>query len=227
MKRFYAEVSIGADNGLLLDGKPVKTPGRALLIVPTTALAEAIADEWRAQGDRIDPRSMPLTGLANAAIDRVASDPAGFAEGLTVFAESDLLCYRAGDPESLITRQSAAWEPLLDWAEHRWDIHFIRVTGIVHQPQPPATLTRLRAAVAALDPFRLAALSPLVTIPGSLVIGLAVIEQAFDVETLWEAATIDECWQAEQWGEDDEAITRTTLRRAEFASAAGMVSLLS
>jgi len=227
MKRFYAEVGVGADNGLLLDGKPVKTPGRSPLIVPTTALAEAIADEWRAQGDRIDPRSMPLTGLANAAIDRVASDPAGFAEGLAVFAESDLLCYRASDPESLITRQSAAWEPLLEWAEHRWDIHFIRVTGIVHQPQPPATLTRLRAAVAALDPFRLAALSPLVTIPGSLVIGLAVIEQAFDVETLWEAATIDECWQAEQWGEDEEAIARTALRRAEFASAAGMVSLLS
>lgn len=227
MRRFYAEVGVGTDKSLLLDGKPVKTPGRAPLIVPTAALAESIADEWRAQGDTIDPRSMPFTGLANAAIDRVAPDRDGFARGLAVFAESDLLCYRAGDPESLIMRQSAAWEPLLDWAEHRWDIHFIRVTGIVHQPQPPSTLARLGAAVAALDPFRLAALSPLVTIPGSLVIGLAAVEQAFDVETLWEAATVDECWQAEHWGEDDEATARTALRRAEFASAARMISLLS
>ena len=227
MKRFYGEATVGTGNRLLLDGKPVRTPGRAPLAVTTGELAEAIAEEWRAQGDRIDPVTMPLTGLANAAIDRVAPDAARFAAGLSAWGESDLLCYRAADPPSLVKHQSDLWEPLLGWAERRFDIHFTRVTGIVHVAQPLATLDRLARAVAALDAFRLAGLSPLVTIPGSLVIGLAAVEAAFDADALWDAATADEAWQAEVWGEDAEASTRLAARRAEFDAALRFIRLLA
>ncbi|NYT40562.1 ATPase [Sphingomonas sp. R-74633] len=225
MKRFWKDVSV--ENGqVALDGKPVRTPGRAPLALPTPALAEAVADEWRTVGETIDPRAMPLTGLANAAIDRIAPDPAPFAAGLAAYGESDLLYYRAEDPEPLVARQAASWDPLLDWARSRYDVHFETTSGVMHKAQPEATVTRLAEAVGALDGFRLAGLSPLVTVSGSLVGALALLEGAVDAETLWQAALIDELWQAEQWGEDVLAVQARDAHRADFDAGARFLSLL-
>ena len=175
MKRFYTDVTI-ADGAILLDGRPVRTPARAPLRLPTAALAEAIADEWRAQVDSIDPRAMPLTGLANAAIDRVAPDPDAFAVPLASYAEADLLCYRAEGPAPLVAAQEAAWNPLLDWARARYDIAFAVTAGIVHVAQPAETVARLAEALRARSPYGLAAMQPIVTIGGSLVAALALSE---------------------------------------------------
>ena len=229
MKRFYKEVSVEPlEDGcqILLDRRPVRTPARLPLRLPSLALADAVAEEWRSQGEEIDPRAMPLTGLANAAIDRVAPDPAAFARGLAAYGESDLLCYRAEGPEALIEREEQLWDPLLGWARSRFDIDFEITSGILHRPQPKRTIEQLARAVAAKDAFVLAALSPLVTISGSLVIALALVERAIDLETAWGAATIDEAWQAEKWGEDFEATARLEARRKEFTAAYRFVELL-
>jgi chaperone required for assembly of F1-ATPase len=226
MKRFWKDVRVEADRGIALDGRPVRTPGRAPLILPTPQLAEAVAQEWRDVGETIDPRAMPLTGLANAAIDRVGSDPALFAAGLARYAENDLLCYRADGPAPLVERQKAAWDPLLDWARTRYDINFSTVTGVIHSPQPPATIARLGEAMSALGPFHLAGMSPLVTIGGSLVAALALLEGAADRDTVWSAVNLDEDWQAEQWGEDDLATRTREANRAEWDAAARFLSLL-
>ena len=226
MKRFYKTVAVTPDRGIALDGRPVRTPGKALLAVPTDALAEAIAAEWAAQGEEIDPRAMHQTGLANAAIDRVADDPAVFAAGLAGYGESDLLCYRAEGPAGLVARQSAAWDPLLDWAARRYDIAFATVTGIIHVHQPAATIARLAAVTAARDRFALAGLFPLVTISGSLVAALAVAERAFEAEAIWDAVIVDELWSAEQWGEDALAAEALALRRTDFLAAARFLRLL-
>lgn len=226
MRRFYKTASVGADNLILLDGRPVKTPGRAPLAPPGASLAAAIADEWNEQGETIDPRAMPLTGLANAAIDRIAPARETFARGLAVYGESDLLCYRADAPAPLAARQKELWDPILDWARVRYDIAFAVTAGITHRPQPPETVARLAAAVGARDPFVLAGLSPLVTISGSLVVALALAEGAIGLDQAWAAASLDEQWQAEQWGEDKEAAGALAGRRAEFAAAARFLSLL-
>ncbi len=229
MKRFYkqAEIRAGASgHEVLLDGRSVKTPARNALLLPTAALAEVVAAEWNAQGETIDPRSMRLTGLANAAIDRVAPDPDAFAAGLARYGESDLLCYRADGPAALVERQSQSWDPILAWARRRFDVDFEVTSGIIHRAQPQATIDRLAHAAASLSPFELAALSPLVTLSGSLIVALAIAEQALDVESAWTAATIDEAWQAEQWGEDAEAAERMANRRAEFESAERFLRLL-
>lgn len=225
MKRFWREVGV-AGGEVLLDGKPVRTPGRAPLALPTPALAEAVADEWRAVEGEIDPRAMPLTGLANAAIDRIASDRAGFAAGLAVYGESDLLCYRAERPAELIARQQAAWDPLLDWARARYDVGFTLATGVMHRAQPEATLARLRAAVDQYSAFALAGLSAVVTVSGSLVIALALAEGAAMPEQLWAALRVDEDWQAERWGDDELAHAATAARRRDFDAGARLLSLL-
>lgn len=222
MKRFYKDatlVPVEGGHGVHLDGRPVRTPARAMLLLPTQALGEAVVAEWRGQGDTIDPRSMTATGLANAAIDQIASDAAGFAAGIARYGESDLLCYRAEAPAGLVQRQADAWEPLLDWARHRYDIAFRVTHGILPVPQPAETLVRLNHAVAVLDPFLLAGLATLVSIGGSLVCGLALIEGAADAESIWRATELDELWQAELWGEDAQAAAHRTLRRAEFDAA--------
>jgi chaperone required for assembly of F1-ATPase len=225
MKRFWKDVSVDADRGVRLDGKPVRTPGRSPLVLPTDALAEAVADEWRYVEGEINPRAMPLTGLANAAIERVTADPALFAANLAAYAESDLLCYRADDPAPLVERQAALWDPPLAWASQRYDVHFTVVAGIIHKPQPGATIERLAVAVAVRDPFELAGLSPIVTITGSLVLGLALIECAMDAGAIWAAANLDEDWQAGQWGEDALAVQAREVRRAEFDAAARFLHL--
>jgi chaperone required for assembly of F1-ATPase len=228
MKRFYTDATIVAEGGgfaVQLDGRAVRTPARAPLALPTAALAEAIVDEWRAQGERVDPRAMPMTGLANAAIDQVAPNHASFAADVARYGESDLLCYRADAPDPLVARQAAGWEPLLGWARTRYGVAFAITQGIIPVPQPDATLARLSEAVVAFDPFRLAALSTLVGLSGSLICGLAVAEGAFDPETVWDAAEIDERWQAEQWGEDAEAIARASQRRTDFLTARAFCAL--
>jgi len=229
VKRFYKDVTIEPAEGghaIRLDGRGVKTPARAPLTVPTLALARAIAAEWEAQDDKIDPWSMPLTGLANAAIDKVSADRAAFVTDMARYAETDLLCYRADGPEPLVERQSAIWDPLLAWAEARYDIAFVRATGIIHRAQPPETIARLAAAVAGYDDFPLVALQPLVTITGSLVIALALIEGAVDARAAFDAAHLDELWQAELWGEDWMAVDARDARRRDFEAAARFVGLL-
>src|SRR3954469_18074165 len=179
VKRFYEKASAAAQAGgvaILLDGRPVKTPARAALAVPTEELAEAIAAEWNAQSEEIDPRAMPLTGLANAAIDRVAPACEAFARGLAKYAEADLLCYRAETPQPLVRRQAAAWDPLLAWAQRRFDVEFEVTAGVIHRAQPEPTVDRLTKAVLRRGPFELAGLAPLVTVSGSLVIALALVE---------------------------------------------------
>ena len=229
MKRFWKEAEVVEDGGfgIALDGRRVKTPARAKLAVPTRALAEAIAAEWRDSGEEVDPRAMPLTGLANAAIDRVAADPDAFAAGLAQYGETDLLCYRAESPAALADRQEAIWGPLLAWARRRFDVDFAVTVGIVHTPQALATTQRLAHAVAALDSFRLAGLSPLVTIGGSLFAALAVLETAITPEAAWEAVSLDETWQLEQWGADAEAEAALDVRRRDFLAAARFLELLA
>lgn len=229
MKRFWKEADAveGEEGwGIELDGRPLRTPAKAPLSVPAEELAEAIATEWRESGETVDPRAMPLTGLANAAIDRVAPDPDRFAEGLAGYGESDLLCYRAEGPVGLVERQADHWDPLLAWARRRYDVDFAVTVGVTPVAQPEATVARLAHAVAMLDPFRLAGLSPLVTVGGSLVAALAVIERAVTAEKAWQAVSVDERWQIEQWGADREAEIAMAARHRDFMAAASFLILL-
>ncbi len=230
MKRFWtlAEVvETGDGYGIALDGRRVKTPARVDLAVPDRGLAQAIAEEWHDCGAEIDLRAMPLTGLANAAVDRVAADPASFAATLAEYAKGDLLCYRADAPQLLIDRQAAQWDPLLAWARRRFDVDFAITTGIMHVDQPAATVQRLAHAVAVLAPFTLAGLSPLVTIGGSLVTVLALIEGEVSVAAAWDAVSVDDAWQVEKWGADEEAVAALERKRHDFEAAARFLSLLS
>ena len=229
MKRFYKTVTtekVDGGHAIRLDGRAVKTPARAELVLPTSALGLSVAAEWDAQEADIDPRAMPLTGLANTAIDRVAPDPAAFAQTLAAYGETDLVCYRADHPAELIGRQAECWDPLIDWAQQRYDIGFEIVHGIMHCAQPDETIERLSAAVRAYDPFQLAALQPLVTISGSLVISLALAEGEIDGRAAFDAAHLDELWQVEQWGEDELATQARVHRAADFRAAARFLALL-
>lgn len=229
MKRFWTSAEpVEAEQGwgIALDGKTLRTPARAPLVVPSHALADAIADEWASVAETVDPRTMPLTGLANAAIDRVAVDPDAFAAGIARYAEADLACYRAEFPVELTARQAERWDALLCWARRRYDVDFCTTAGVMHVAQPAATVQRLVHAVAALDPFPLAGLSPLVTTGGSLLAALAVLEQALTAEEAWRAVTIDEQWQLEQWGSDTEAEAALDARRRDFFAAARFLELL-
>lgn len=229
MKRFWkAAAPVRGDTGwtIELDGRPVRTPARALLQVGHEPLAQAIAAEWHEAGETVDPRAMPLTGLANAALDRIGPEQETYAAGLARYGESDLLTYRADSPQALIDRQSAAWDPLLAWARRRYDVDFVVTSGVAPVTQAQNTVERLRHAVAALDAFTLAGLSPIVTIGGSLVAGLAVLEQAFSPEDAWTAVTVDDAWQLEKWGSDAEAEQALANRRAEFFAGARLLELV-
>ncbi len=229
MKRFWKEGrAVAADGGwtVELDGRQLRTPAKQPLVVPTEALADAIAQEWNGSGASVDPRAMPLTGLANAAVERVAPDVEAFASSLAKYAESDLTCYRAECPGELVRRQEESWDPMLAWARRRYDLDFVTTTGIVHVEQPKATVERLAAAVAVLDPFRLAGLSPLVTIGGSLIAALEVLEEDVPAEEVWRAVSVDERWQTEQWGADAEAEAALDGRRNDFLAAARFLKLL-
>lgn len=229
MKRFYeaAEATRTSDGwAIALDGRAVKTPARKPLAMASRKLADAIAAEWAGQEGDIDPAAMPLTGLANAAIDQVAPCREDFAAEIAGYGETDLLCYRADSPAALSTQQCAAWDPILNWAAKRFDIAFETTTGIVHRPQPETTVARLKAATEAYGPFHLAGLSPLVRIGGSLVAALALAEKAFDEETVWAATTVDEDWQASHWGDDEDAIATRDARHREFSAGMRFLRLL-
>jgi chaperone required for assembly of F1-ATPase len=229
MKRFYTTANIVDAAGgfaVSLDTRPLRTPARAPLVLPTRILAEAVAAEWNGQGERVDPRSMPLTGLSNAAIDRVAPDAHAFADTLARFAENELLAYRADYPPALVAAQAAGWDPWLAWARGRYDSEFVAVTGIIHQPQPASTLARITAAYRAHDAFRLAALNPVVTISGSAIVGLAVGEGEMDAKTAWAVGHLDELWQAEQWGKDPLAEAAHKERQDDLDAAVRFLRLL-
>ncbi len=229
MKRFWKEARAAeADGGwtIALDGRPVRTPARAPLVLQSAALADAIAAEWQAAGETLDPAAMPLTGLANAAIDLAAPDPAAFAQPIAAYAESDLFCYRDNRDTALQAEQAAAWNPLLAWAEARHGIEFALAQGVLPVDQPAATIAALRGAVLGLDPFRLAALAPLVTIGGSLVAGLALTEQAFAADRLWQAVCLDEIYQERRWGADAEAQKARAGREADWNNAVRLLGFL-
>jgi chaperone required for assembly of F1-ATPase len=229
VKRFWKDVTVereGGGWGIRLDQRPIRTPARAPLIVPSEALANAIAGEWRAVADQVDARAMPLTGLANAAVDRVLPNRQAFATGLAKYAEADLVCYRAEGPGDLVGWQEEEWGKLLAWGRRRYDIEFATTVGLMHVAQPRATVERLTHAVAALDAFRLAGLSPLVTIGGSLLAGLMVVENAITAKAAWQAVSIDERWQLEQWGSDSEAEAALENRRRDFLAVARFLELV-
>jgi chaperone required for assembly of F1-ATPase len=229
VKRFWKDVTVEREGdgwGVRLDGRPVKTPARADLVLPSERLADSIAQEWRNVEDKIDPRALPLTGLANAAVDRIRPDRAAFAAALAKYAEADLACYRADGPRALVERQEEHWDKLLVWARRRYDVDFVTTSGIVHVSQPAATVERLSHAVSTLDAFPLAGLSPLVTIGGSLVAALAVLEKAITVDQGWQALSLDERWQLERWGADAEAELALATRERDFLAAARFLDLL-
>lgn len=228
MKRFYKEAKAAPVTGgwqVQLDGRGVKTAAGNPQIVPTEALAAALAAEWAAQEEVIVPASFVLRDLADYAIDVVAADPAELHTTLLRFAETDTLCYRAEPGEPLYRRQLERWEPLLTAAEARDDVQFERISGIIHRPQPAETLAKLGERLARLDPCTLAALNTLASLAASLVIGLAALEPDADAGALRIAAELEEEWQAEQWGRDAEAEERRTRRAAAFANAVRFAAL--
>lgn len=228
MKRFYKEAGTAAVEGgwqVTLDGRKVKTQGGRQQIVPSAALAAALAAEWAAQGEEIDPATFGLRDLADYALDVVAADRAAVIATLLRYAETDTLCYRAEPDEPLHARQIAIWEPLLAAAETRWDIHFERVSGIIHKPQPAETLKRLESVLTAHDAFALTALNTLASLSASLSVALAAIEPGADIAALWDASELEADWQVEQWGEDHEATMRRERRLTAFTAAARFVEL--
>ena len=228
-KRFWKQASATqADGGwqVLLDGRPVRTPAKAALLLPSQALAEAVAAEWDAQEERIDPRAMPATRTANSAIDKLALQREEVAEMLASYGGSDMLCYRAETPAELATRQAAEWDPLLDWAETAHGARLRPTAGIMPVTQDAAALERLAAPVREMEPFALAAFHDLVALSGSLVLALAVIADRLDPEEAWRLSRIDEEWQIEQWGEDEEAEAMAKVKRTAFLDAARFWKLL-
>lgn len=227
-KRFWSEaapVPEAEGFAVALDGRRVKTPAKAPLVVPTEALAEAIAAEWQAQGEKIDPTKMPATRAANAAIDKVAPQFDEVAEMIAGYGATDLLCYRAEAPEELARRQAEAWDPLLDWAKEGLGARLGAASGIMYLPQDERALQRLHGQVAAFDAWRLTAFHDLVSLSGSVILGFAVTEGVRSVEEAWSLSRIDEDWQIEQWGEDSEAAEFARARRQAFLDAARFDSL--
>lgn len=229
-KRFYKEAeTVETPEGFAvqLDGRPVRTPGRALLALPSAAAAELVAAEFAAQDETIDPVTMPVLRIVNTAIDGVAPDMQAVLEDVMRFSASDLLCYRADAPEALVTRQAEAWDPVLDWARSALGARFFLAEGVMHVEQP-------RESVAAVglwlrqrqEPFRLSAIHVMTTLTGSALLALAVEAEALTPEEAWTAAHVDEDWNTEQWGEDAEAAARRVVRRKEFDAAVALVRSL-
>lgn len=221
-KRFWKTASVAAEGDgftVHLDGRPVRTPAKSPLILPTRPMAAAIAAEWDAQQGTIDPRSMPLTRSANAAIDKVAVQHGEVAQMIADYGDSDLLCYRAPAPAELVARQAEMWDPLLDWAAEVLDVRLQTASGVVHVPQDPVVLHRLSQRVHAMDSFALAAFHDLVSLSGSLILGFAATLDHLEIERLWQLSRLDEDWQIEQWGADDDAAAFAETKRSAFLHA--------
>jgi len=228
LKRFYKAVSVGAGQDsyqVLLDGRAVKTVGARPQVVPTRALAEAMAAEWAQQGEELSTAAFLLRDLADFSIDVVAPDRSRAIAELLPYSETDTLCYRAEPDEPLGVRQREVWEPLLQQAEARYAVRFVRVAGIIHRPQPSETLARLAAELAAFDTFALAALRNTAALTASLTLGLAALDPKADLDALWAASNLEENWQIEKWGQDDQAAARQERRRLAFVAAARFAAL--
>ncbi|PIV74550.1 MAG: ATPase [Rhodobacteraceae bacterium CG17_big_fil_post_rev_8_21_14_2_50_65_11] len=227
-RRFWTQADVDETGGafrVLLDGRPVRTPLKAPLALPTPEMAEAVAREWDAQDDEIAPNSMPVTRAANAAIDKVTVQHDSISTMLAGYAETDLLCHRAEAPDALRDQQNKAWDPVLDWAAARFNAPLTVVSGVLPAAQPEASLSHLSQAVHSYAPFSLTALHDLVTLSGSLVLGLSVAEGKTHPETAWELSRIDENWQIAQWGSDEEAEEMTARKRADFLHAVRFLGL--
>jgi chaperone required for assembly of F1-ATPase len=231
VKRFYKDVGIESEPDgsfcVRLDGKPVRTPGQALLAVPNAALAEAIAAEWRAQGEKVDPAAMPLTRLANSVIDGIAGRESAVAEDILNYARSDLLCYRAGSPEGLVAAQAKHWDPILAWAKQDLGAPFLATIGMMPVAQPEASLGAIEKQVSSLDKWRLGALHVMTALLGSALLPLAILKGRLPADAAWAAGHVDEDWQIKQWGEDHEAKGRRKLRLRDYNAAAKMLELLN
>jgi chaperone required for assembly of F1-ATPase len=229
-KRLYKDVAVKDEDGgggsLLLDGKPVRTPGKAMLTMPSRALAEAVADEWRAQGERIDPSTMPLTKLANSTIDGVVGREGAVVDDIVAHAGTDLLCYRAAGPEGLVAEQTRHWDPVLAWAKTALEAPLRVAEGVVHVAQPEQALDKIRERLEGFDAFSLAALHVMTQLAGSVLLPLALAAGKLSPEEAWKAAHVDEDWQISQWGKDPEAAKRRALRWRDFEAAAKAVKLM-
>ena len=221
-RRFWTAASaVPVEGGFSvhLDARPVRTPLKAPLVLPTLALAEAVAAEWQAQNGKVDPETMPFTRTANSAIDKVAPQFGAVAEMLAEYGGSDLLCYRAEGPVDLVTRQEQGWDPLLDWSRDALAAPLVTAVGVMHVEQPADSLAALRRQVDQLTPFQLAAFHDLVAISGSLVLALGVTQGRLSAEAAWDLSRIDEDWQISLWGEDEEAAEVAARKRAAFLQA--------
>jgi chaperone required for assembly of F1-ATPase len=229
LKRFWKQArSEQVEGGWLvrLDNRPVRTPARRLCVVPLAGMADGIAAEWNAQGDRIDPYTMPLTRAASTCLDRVVPELDSVRRNVAGYGGTDLLCYRAPDPPELARRQAAAWDPVLGWAADALGARLVVGEGVMHVAQPMEAVARLAAEVEALDAWELTALSELTTLSGSLALALAVCHGRLDAAEAWRLSRIDEDWNIEEWGEDAEAARQATRRQAEFIAAAALLRLL-
>lgn len=227
-KRFWKETSvIEAEGGFTvqLDGRQVRTPAKAALIVPTRAMADAIAAEWQAQTNKIDPETMPCTRSANSAIDKLTHQQADVVEMLAAYGETDLLSYRADVPPDLVARQQAAWDPLLDWSRDALGAPLAVTAGVMAIPQDPASIAAMKAEIAALDLFKLAAFHDLVALSGSLVLALAVLKKRLTAEEAWHLSRIDETYQIEQWGHDEDAAEQAEIKHQAFLQAERFLGL--
>ena len=228
-KRFYQAATVepvAEGFRILLDGKPIRTPGRRLLAAPSKQLAEAIAAEWEAQREVVDPAQMPLTRLANAIIDGVADAPQPVADEIAKYLGSDLVCYRAEGPAALVERHAAAWDPVLAWASDALGARFVVGSGVRFLAQPEGAVAAARAAIP-LEPWTLGALASVTSLTGSALLALALLNGRLTVEQAWQAAHIDEDWNMEQWGRDDQELARRAAREGEMKAAATVLSLLS
>ncbi len=221
-KRFWTEACVRKETdgyGIALDARPVKTPAKRTLIVPTRGFAEAVAAEWNAQDEQIDPTKMPFTRTANAAIDKVSHQHGEVAEMLAAYGDSDLLCYRADYPEALVARQAATWDPILDWAAETLGARLEARSGVMHVPQDPIILERLSHRVHGLSAFELAGFHDLVSLSGSLILAFATTQELHNPKAIWDISRLDEIWQAEEWGKDDEAEAAAAVKEQAFLHA--------
>jgi chaperone required for assembly of F1-ATPase len=227
-KRFYSAAGIAEEpDGFVvtLDGKPVRTPGRNALAAPVRPLAEAMASEWEAQQETIDPLSMPLTRLANSVIDGVAGNVAAVADDMARYFESDLLFYRAGFPDALVARQARHWDPVLRWAADDLGAHFILTEGVMHVKQPDSAVAAVRALLPQ-DAWSVGALHVVTTVTGSALLALALRQGVLDEDAVWAAAHVDEDWNRETWGADEEVEQRRMARLRDYAAAAMVLKAL-
>jgi chaperone required for assembly of F1-ATPase len=227
-KRFYKEVGVGeADGGftVTLDGKPIKTPSGKVVLVPKRAIADAIAAEWAAQGETIDPLTMPMTRFANSVVQSVVDRTKLVADDVAKYRGSDLLFYRAGHPEALVAREAAHWDPVLSWAANELGAHFILSEGIVHVAQPAQAISAARGVFPA-DPWSVAALHVVTTLTGSALLALALLHGVRDPDQVWTAAHVDEDWNAEKWGVDEEVAARRAARLVDFRAAVSILDAM-